>query len=344
MAKKIMKVPTGIPVLDDKFSGIYVGHVTFLTGASGEGREVAVGAALNNYYRLDEHVLAVFAESADHVALRAREVGYDLEKATEIGALSTLYHAYKPGEELPVRESLEEIIAEARRISATVLFIQDARPWLEVHPVSTARERVAEFILTLEESGLTTIVALPEPVSAAAKSVWEEMKNKASIAIQFHRDRLGNYFMKVLTYMGLTADVRLPYETPLKFVPRKGFVKDVESEVVPTSSGEFRTPTERKEAPTATVSFSHGAEPAMMDMTQSILGQISQLAPSPKPTPAPASVPMPAPLPKPNPAPAPENAPAPEGRDHAKYSFAAAETETRKRARYSFAAAMQEGS
>ena len=79
MAKKIMKVPIGIPVLDDKFSGIYVGHVTFLTGASGEGREVAVGAALNNYYRLDEHVLAVFAESADHVALRAREVGYDLE-------------------------------------------------------------------------------------------------------------------------------------------------------------------------------------------------------------------------------------------------------------------------
>ena len=220
MAKKIMKVPTGIPVLDDKFSGIYVGHVTFLTGASGEGREVAVGAALNNYYRLDEHVLAVFAESADHVALRAREVGYDLEKATEIGALSTLYHAYKPGEVLPVRESLEEIIAEAHSISASVLFIQDARPWLEVHPVSAAPERVEEFISTLEESGLTTIVALPEPVSAAAKKVWGEMKDRSSVAVQFHRDRLGNYIMKVLNYMGLTANVRLPYETPLKFVPR----------------------------------------------------------------------------------------------------------------------------
>ena len=139
MSKKIMKVPIGIPVLDDKFSGIYVGHVTFLTGASGEGREVAVGAALNSFYRLDEQVLAVFAESADHIALRAREVGYDLEKATEIGALSILYHSYKPGEVLPVRESLEEIIAEAHRISAAVLFIQDARPWLEVHPVSGSK-------------------------------------------------------------------------------------------------------------------------------------------------------------------------------------------------------------
>ena len=49
MPKKIMKVPIGIPVLDDKFSGIYVGHMTFLTGASGEGRDVAVGAALNRY-------------------------------------------------------------------------------------------------------------------------------------------------------------------------------------------------------------------------------------------------------------------------------------------------------
>ena len=96
MSKKIMKVPIGIPVLDDKFSGIYVGHVTFLTGASGEGREVAVGAALNSFYRLDEQVLAVFAESDDRVALRAREVGYDLEKAAEIGALSILYHSY-PG-------------------------------------------------------------------------------------------------------------------------------------------------------------------------------------------------------------------------------------------------------
>ena len=344
MAKKIMKVPIGIPVLDDKFSGIYVGHVTFLTGASGEGREVAAGAVLNSYYRLDEQVLAVFAESADHVALRAREVGYDLEKATEIGALSTLYHAYKPGEVLPVRESLEEIIAEAHSISASVLFIQDARPWLEVHPVSAAPERVAEFISTLEESGLTTIVALPEPVSAAAKKVWEEMKNKSSVAIQFHRDRLGTYFMKVLTYMGLTANVSLPYETPLKFVPRKGFVKDAGAEAVPTPSGEFRTPAERKETPAAAVSFSHGAKPAMMDMTQSILGQISNLVPPPKPSPVPkpSPAPMPNPVPMPTPMPKPNPAPVPERSDQTKYSFAAAEAQTKKRAKYSFAAAMKE--
>ena len=332
MAHKIMKVPIGIPALDDKFSGIYVGHVTFLTGASGEGREVAVGTALNGYYRLDEQVLAVFAESEDHVALRAREVGYDLEKATEIGALSTLYHAYKPGEELPVRESLEEIIAEAHRISATVLFIQDARPWLEVHPVSAASERVAEFISILEESGLTTIVALPEPVSAAAKKVWEEMKNRSSVAIQFHRDRLGNYFMKVLAYMGLTANVHLPYEAPLKFVPREGFVKDVESGAVPASLGEFQPPSGGKEAPAAVESFSHGADLEIMDMTQSLLGQMSHLEPLPKPNPVPAPASVPAPVP----------APAPERKDRPKYSFAAAETETKKRTKYSFAAAMKE--
>ena len=293
MSKKIMKVPIGIPVLDDKFSGIYVGHVTFLTGASGEGREVAVSAALNSFYRLDEQVLAVFAESDDRIALRAREVGYDLEKAAEIGALSILYHSYKPGEVLPVRESLEEIIAEAHRISAAVLFIQDARPWLEVHPVSAAPERVAEFISTLEESGLTAIVALPEPVSAAAQKVWEEMKNNSSVAIQFRRDKLGNH---------------------------EGFVKDVASEAIPTSSDEFQMPAERKEASAAAVSFSHGAEPEMMDMTQSILGQLSHFEPPPKPDPAPM----------------------PERRDRTKYSFAAAEAETKKRAKYSFAAAMKE--
>ena len=334
MSNKIMRVPIGIPVLDDKFSGIYVGHVTLLTGASGEGREVAVSAALNSYYRQEEPVLAVFSESEDHVALRAREVGYDLEKAVEIGALSIIYHAYKPGEELPVRESLEELIAEAHHTSASVLFIQDARPWLEVHPVSAAPERVEEFISVLEGSGLTTIVALPEPVSAAAKKVWEEMKNKSSVAVQFHRDRLGNYFMKVHTYMGLTANVRLPYETQLKFVPREGFVKDVESGAVPMSSGEFQSPAEENEVSAAAESFSHGADPAVMDITQSILGQISHFAPPPAPTPAPT------PAPVSNPAPNP--APVPEGRDRMKYSFAAAEAETKKRAKYSFADAMKE--
>ena len=320
MAKRIMKVPIGIPVLDDKFSGIYVGHVTCLTGASNEGREVAVGTILNSYYRLEEQVLAVFTESEDYVALRAREVGYDLEKAVEIGALSILYHAYKPGEALPVRESLEEIIAEAHRASASVLFIQDVRPWLEVHPVSAAPERVAEFISTLEESGFTTIVALPEPVSAAAKKVWGEMMNRSSVAIQFHRDRLGNYLMKVLAYMGLTTNVRLPYEMPLKFVPGEGFVKDVEPEAVPMSSGESQASAGQKEAPEAAESFSHGADPVIMDMTQSILGQISHSVP----------------LPKPNPAPVPERS------DNTKYSFAAAEAETKKRAKYSFANAMKE--
>ena len=56
-----------------------------------------------------------------------------------------------------------------------------------------------------------------------------------------------------------------------------------------------------------------------MDVTQSILGKISHFEPPPKPIPAPA----------------------PERRDHAKYSFAAAGTETKKRAKYSFAAAMK---
>ena len=185
-------------------------------------------------------------------------------------------------------------------------------------------------------------MALPEPVSAAAKKVWGEMKGRSSVAIQFRRDRLGNYFMKVLTYMGLTANVRLPYETPLKFVPRQGFVKAVESEAVPTPSGEFRTPAERKGTPAAAVSFSHGAKPAMMDMTQSILGQISNLVPPPNPTPAPKPSPAPMPNPVPMPTPMPKPNPAPERRDQTKYSFAAAEAQTKKRAKYSFAAAMKE--
>jgi hypothetical protein len=97
----------------------------------------------------------------------------------------------------------------------------------------------------------------------------------------------------------------------------------MESEADPTSSGEFPTPAERKET-AATVSFSHGADPTIMDMTQSILGQISHLVPPPTPTPT------------------PDPAPTPEKGDRTKYSFAAAETETKKRARYSFAAAMKE--
>ena len=59
-----------------------------------------------------------------------------------------------------------------------------------------------------------------------------------------------------------------------------------------------------------------------MDMTQSILGQISHLVPPPKPNPEPV--------------------PVPERGDRTKYSFAAAETNTKKRAKYSFAAAMKE--
>ena len=97
-------------------------------------------------------------------------------------------------------------------------------------------------------------------------------------------------------------------------------MKDVEPEAVPTSSGEFLASAERKEAPEAAESFSHGADPVIMDMTQSILGQISHSVPQPKPSPAPV----------------------PERSDRAKFSFAAAETETKKRAKYSFATAMKE--
>ena len=92
------------------------------------------------------------------------------------------------------------------------------------------------------------------------------------------------------------------------------------------SLGEFEAPAERKEAPAAAASFSHGADPVIMDMTQSILGQLSHFEPPPKPDPAPA----------------PDPAPMPERRDRTKYSFAAAEAETKKRAKYSFAAAMKE--
>ena len=100
MANRIMKVPIGIPELDDKFSGIYAGHVTLLTGASGEGREVAVSTALNNYFRVEEQVLAV----VDVVALPLRREHVAGGRTAPAGVEALVARPVAAGEECGVGE------------------------------------------------------------------------------------------------------------------------------------------------------------------------------------------------------------------------------------------------
>ncbi len=291
---------TGIGVLDKAFGGVYLHLPTVVCGRRKSGKFVFATQLLVKTLRAGERIILFTSKRPQDVIANVRREYPDIDEAASSGQLvicpySSMHHANTdPYAPLPFPEALDELTSLVRSNGISYAIFDSVVPWTAIEPVDAMPEHVDTFFSTLSMLGLTSLLILPEPASAAALSLTTVLRELCPINIELEARNFGaNFIFRVTKFQGM-AKAHLPMEFSLDIVPGVGF------ETLGSTEGsklvDLYTPT-AADQPVKT------AAPAFRPLLVPTLASFSfanESAPSaPAAAPAPAAPPMPAAPPEP---------------------------------------------
>ena len=290
----------GITVFDHAFGGIYLRKPTIVCGRRKSGKFVVATQLMVKTLLAGEKVVLFTAKNPEEILRAAPDDIIDLDEASEKGQLIICpYSAMQrsgtgPYAPLPFPQALDELSALVKDNDISYAIFDSIVPWTAIHPLEAMQEHVDTFFATLDSLGLTSLLLLPEPASAAALSLATTLREVCPINIDISAKNFGAEFtMQVTKYQGLQgAGKKLPQKFALDLTPGVGF----ESADAPKSKtlSDLEAFASSSRAATA---LKKNAPPAFRPFLTGGLADFSTADPavsSAKPSPAPAASSVPA--------------------------------------------------
>ncbi len=194
------KIKSGIPCLDERFQGVYLGRPTLISGKRRSGTSTHVLRYIAQLLRIGEKVLLFTEGSPDHVALEAHGIGADITEAIGTEQLVIVpYDRQLPL--LPFPEALEELREMIVDRYCNFVVFDPVIPWLAADSQRLSG-RIEAFFDLLEETAATTLLVLRHPVSRLARRLFDEVSERCAICIIAAQPVAGSRTLEVVKYMG----------------------------------------------------------------------------------------------------------------------------------------------
>jgi archaellum biogenesis ATPase FlaH len=221
----------GITVFDQAFGGIYLHKPTILCGRRKSGKFVVATQLMVKTLRVGDRVVLFTAKNAEEVIRAVPTDTLNLEEAVESRQLLICPYSSMersgtgPYAPLPFPQALDELSKLVKANGVTYAIFDSIVPWTAVQPLEGMQEHVDTFFSTLDGLGLTSLLLLPEPASAAALSLATVLREVCPINIEISSKNFGAEFtMQVTKYQGLQGAARkLPQKFALDLTPGVGF-------------------------------------------------------------------------------------------------------------------------
>ena len=221
----------GIEVFDQAFGGIYLRKPTILCGRRKSGKFVVATQLMVKTLLIGDRIVLFTAKNPEEVLRMAPDDIIDLEEAVENGQLIICpYSAMQrsgtgPYAPLPFPQALDDLSALVKDNGITYAIFDSIVPWTAIQPLEAMQEHVDTFFSTLDGLGLTSLLLLPEPASAASLSLATVLREVCPINLEISAKNFGAEFtMQVTKYQGLHgAAKKLPQKFALDLTPGVGF-------------------------------------------------------------------------------------------------------------------------
>ncbi len=224
------KTLSGIPILDQRFGGLYRGRACLCIGASGSGKSVALMQFLRQSLLNQERVLIVTYSTTEELIDEAEK--FDIDLITALDELRLFVLEYKllfsSEEENPDFLSDETFLMlqryiETKRIER--MAIDPVLPWVTVPQGQQLEQHLRNFIHDLEALGPTTLITLPEAVSSLAKRLTTSLQTLVPIAFRLEHGERGRY----LVFTRFLGETHLPPPVPILIEPPEGITQGTKS-------------------------------------------------------------------------------------------------------------------
>ena len=221
----------GITVFDQAFGGIYLHKPTIICGRRKSGKFVVASQLMVKTLLAGDRVLLFTAKNPEEAVRMIPSDTLDIGEAVENGQfLICPYSSMErsgtgPYSPLPFPQALDELSHLVKANGITYAVFDSIVPWTAIQPLEAMQEHVDTFFSTLDGLGLTSLLLLPEPASAAALSLSTVLREVCPINIEISAKNFGAEFtMQVTKYQGLPGGARkLPQKFALDLTPGVGF-------------------------------------------------------------------------------------------------------------------------
>ena len=221
----------GITVFDQAFGGIYLHKPTIICGRRKSGKFVVAMQLMAKTLLVGDRVLLFTQKTPEEVMRMVPADTLDVNGAVDNGQfLICPYSGMEragtgPYAPLPFPQALDELSNLVKANGVTYVVFDTIVPWTAIQPLDAMQEHVDTFFSTLDGLGLTSLLLLPEPASAAALSLSTVLREVCPINIEIAAKNFGAEFtMQVTKYQGLSgASRKLPQKFALDLTPGVGF-------------------------------------------------------------------------------------------------------------------------
>ncbi len=221
----------GITVFDQAFGGIYLHKPTIICGRRKSGKFVVAMQLMAKTLLVGDRVLLFTQKTPEEVMRMVPADSLDVNGAVDNGQfLICPYSGMEragtgPYAPLPFPQALDELSNLVKANGVTYVVFDTIVPWTAIQPLDAMQEHVDTFFSTLDGLGLTSLLLLPEPASAAALSLSTVLREVCPINIEIAAKNFGAEFtMQVTKYQGLSGAARkLPQKFALDLTPGVGF-------------------------------------------------------------------------------------------------------------------------
>ncbi len=221
----------GITVFDQAFGGIYMHRPTIICGRRKSGKFVVATQLMVKTLLVGDRIILFTAKNPEEVIRAVPSDLLDLGEAVENGQLLICPYSNMqrsgtgPYAPLPFPQAFEELTSLVKNNGISYAIFDSIVPWTAIHPLEAMQEHVDTFFSTLDSLGLTSLLLLPEPASAASLSLATILREVCPINIEISAKNFGAEFtLQVTKYQGLPGAVRkLPHKFALDLTPGVGF-------------------------------------------------------------------------------------------------------------------------
>ncbi len=193
MKKAVQLFPSGISIIDSAWGGLYKGGTYLLVGEKKTGKTLlAIQFAVESAKQKEICLFFTNARPKD-LMIQAASIDVDLEYYMNKNLIIVVRVAPPPesaaygNRDEYLSEYLSDIITVVNQYNPSRLVFDEITPYIEFEDTVKLRDVFSNTFEQIEDLGITSLLSVREPASAATQMIFNILNNYATGVIQLHK-------------------------------------------------------------------------------------------------------------------------------------------------------------
>jgi circadian clock protein KaiC len=253
MRHKIELLPSGIPLIDKTWGGLYRSGTYLLTGPRKSGKTIlGLQYAQESVFRKEVCLYFTTIRPKD-LMINAASINFDLQESMNNNQVIIVRVNSIPGGDLPknndeyLSDYLKDIISVVEQYQPSRLVFDELTPFISFQDLKKLSDVFAQTCESIEENDITSLFIIGEPASKSTKAVANLLFEYSTGVISLQKKEGHGISMGgTITIIPNIGHTEGQFKSEFYIEPYKGIVTDFIPSVQPQRL--FKAPQSRKES------------------------------------------------------------------------------------------------